>query len=76
MRSLNDIPEEYTLDSSRPGEVVRFEYDVEDERKYACIYLPYGYDEKKKYDILYLMHGGGGRPEDYFGSKDHMVYAC
>ena len=73
MKDLNDIPEEYTTNSEQPGEVVRFEYDVEDERKYACIYLPYGYDEKKSYDVLYLMHGGGGRPEDYFGSKDHIT---
>ncbi len=70
---FREIPAEYGKGSDHPGRVVRFEYDSVSERKYASIYLPCGYDEGRKYDIVYLMHGGGGRPEDFFGDDSHVT---
>jgi|GEM_PF-123107 len=57
--------------AGKTGRVEWFTYDGIAERKKACVYLPYDYDDTQRYDILYLMHGGGGGPEDYFGSMDH-----
>ena len=83
------VPQDYKAETSKKGNVIRFDYDskdyVKDEAaitKTAYVYTPYGYnenDEETRYNIVYLMHGWGGHAGEYFeygtikNTLDHMI---
>ncbi|WP_459481556.1 sugar-binding protein [Clostridium saccharoperbutylacetonicum] len=81
-KQFKPVPNEYRINSTKPGTIEQMEYTVTNEDnnktvKKMNVYLPNGYnpsDNTKKYNILYLMHGGGENETTIFGgpseSKD------
>ncbi|MCL6606376.1 MAG: Ig-like domain-containing protein [Paenibacillus sp.] len=74
-KEFKAVPDEYRLESSRPGTIENLSYTAinlnngKDVKK-LNVYLPYGYnasDTSKKYNVLYLMHGGGENENLIFG---------
>jgi len=82
VKQFKPVPDEYRVNSTKPGTIVNMEYTVTNEDnsktvKRMNVYLPNGYnpsDNIKKYNVLYLMHGGGENETTIFGgpgeSKD------
>lgn len=75
VKQFKPVPNEYRLNSTKPGTIEQIEYTVTNEDnskmvKKMNVYLPNGYnpsDSTKKYNVLYLMHGGGENETTIFG---------
>ena len=78
-----DVPEEYTLPSAKPGRLENFYYDTWESftydshslplRKHAVVYLPYGYPEAGEYDVFYFMHGGSSDENTTLGTPEESA---